>query len=115
MQAILMSALVVPAVLVLRRHMDHRPLADLGMSPRILRPLGAGVIVGAGTGLLVWVPAWLAGWIRVDGLDLGAFMVFLLLTGLVLALYEALPEELALRGYMWTNLRDGWAWSSPHS
>ncbi|WP_259362711.1 type II CAAX prenyl endopeptidase Rce1 family protein [Curtobacterium sp. ME12] len=107
-QAALMSALVVPAIVLLRRRVDHRSLGSLGLSARIVRPLTTGIAVGVGTGLVVWVPAWLAGWIRVDDLDPVAFARFVLVNGIVLALFEALPEELALRGYMWTNLRDGW-------
>ncbi|MBM7411499.1 hypothetical protein JOE38_001322 [Clavibacter michiganensis] len=107
LQAVLMSALVVPAVVLLRRRLDRRSLASLGLSRRIGRPIALGVGVGAVSGAAVWVPAGLLGWIRVDGIDLAAFAGFLLLNGVVLALYEAIPEELALRGYMWTNLRDG--------
>ncbi|RIJ59023.1 CPBP family glutamic-type intramembrane protease [Clavibacter phaseoli] len=107
LQAVLMSALVVPAVVLLRRRLDRRSLAGLGLSRRIGRPIALGVGVGAVTGAVVWVPAGFLGWIRVDGFDLAAFAGFLLLNGVVLALYEAIPEELALRGYMWTNLRDG--------
>ncbi len=107
LQAVLMSAIVVPAVVLLRRRLDRRSLASIGLSRRIGRPIALGVGVGAVTGAVVWVPAGLLGWIRVDGVDLAAFAGFLLLDGLVLALYEAIPEELALRGYMWTNLRDG--------
>ncbi len=102
-----MSAIVVPAVVLLRRRLDRRSLASIGLSRRIGRPIALGVGVGAVTGAVVWVPAGLLGWIRVDGVDLAAFAGFLLLDGVVLALYEAIPEELALRGYMWTNLRDG--------
>jgi hypothetical protein len=107
LQTVLMSAIVVPAVVLLRRRLDRRSLASLGLSRRIGRPIALGVGVGAMTGAVVWVPAGLLGWIRVDGVDLAAFAAFLLLNGVVLALYEAVPEELALRGYMWTNLRDG--------
>lgn len=107
LQAVLMSALVVPAVVLLRRRLDRRSLASLGLSRRVGPPIALGVGVGAVTGAVVWVPAGLLGWIRVDGVDLAAFAGFLLLNGVVLALYEAIPEELALRGYVWTNLRDG--------
>ncbi|MCQ1995795.1 CPBP family intramembrane metalloprotease [Arthrobacter sp. zg-Y1171] len=108
LQAVLMSAVVVPGIVLLRRRLDHRDLEGLGLSRSAARPLALGMAVGALTGLLVWLPAGLAGWIRVEQLDLAAFLGFLLLNGVVLALYEALPEELALRGYVWTNLRDGW-------
>ncbi|MFS4506982.1 CPBP family intramembrane glutamate endopeptidase [Clavibacter sp. Sh2141] len=106
-QAVLMSALVLPAVVLLRRRLDRRSLRTLGLARRVARPLALGVGVGAATGAIAWVPASLLGWIRVDALDLAAFAGFLLLNGVVLALYEAVPEALALRGYVWTNLRDG--------
>lgn len=108
LQAVLMSAVVVPGIVLLRRRLDRRRVEGLGLSRSAARPLVLGVAVAVFTGLLVWVPAAMAGWIRVDGLDVAAFLGFLLLNGVVLALYEALPEELALRGYAWTNLRDGW-------
>ncbi|MCC3290864.1 CPBP family intramembrane metalloprotease [Arthrobacter sp. zg-Y1110] len=108
LQAVLMSAVVVPGIVLLRRRLDHRRLEGLGLSRSVARPLAMGVAVGALTGLIVWLPAGLVGWIRVEELNVAAFLGFLLLNGVVLALYEALPEELALRGYVWTNLRDGW-------
>lgn len=108
LQAVLMTALVVPGIGLLRRRLDHRRLEGLGLSRSAARPLVLGVAVAAFTGLLVWAPAAMAGWIRVEELDVGVFLGFVLLNGVVLALYEALPEELALRGYAWTNLRDGW-------
>ncbi|QIS42667.1 CPBP family intramembrane metalloprotease [Clavibacter capsici] len=107
LQAVLMSALAVPAVVVLRRRMDRRSLRSMGLARRVGRPLALGAGVGAVTGALVWMPAGALGWIRVDDVDLLGFVGFLLLNGVVLALYEAIPEELALRGHVWTNLRDG--------
>ncbi|MDN3904824.1 hypothetical protein [Arthrobacter sp. YD2] len=111
LQAVLMTALVVPGIGLLRRRLDHRRLEGLGLSRSAARPLVLGVAVAAFTGLLVWAPAAMAGWIRVEELDVGVFLGFVLLNGVVLALYEALPEELSLRGYAWTNLRDGWGMS----
>lgn len=107
-QAVLMTAIVVPGIVLLRRGRDRRSLKGLGLDRSAARPVALGVAVGALSGLAVWVPAGLAGWIRVEELDIAAFLGFLLLNGVVLALYEAVPEELALRGYVWTNLRDGW-------
>jgi hypothetical protein len=107
-QAGLMALLVVPAVLVLRRRLDRRSTSSLGLGRRLGRPVLLGVGVGLGSGAAVWWPAVLAGWVRVDGVDLTTHVRFLLLNGLALLLFEALPEELALRGYTWTNLRDGW-------
>ncbi|MBO0983738.1 type II CAAX prenyl endopeptidase Rce1 family protein [Rathayibacter sp. SD072] len=111
-QAVLTSALVVPAIVLLRRRSDRRSdrrsLMGLGLSRHALRPLALGAAVGVASGLAVWLPAAVAGWIRVEAVDPLAFAGFLLLNGLVITLYEALPEELALRGSMWTDLRDGW-------
>lgn len=107
-QAVLMTGIVVPGVMFLRRRLDRRSLSGLGLSRSVAKPLALGAGVGVLSGAAVWIPAVLAGWIQVDDLDLAAFAGFLLLNGVVLLLFEALPEELALRGYMWTNLRDGW-------
>lgn len=107
-QAAVMSLLVGPVVLVLRRRVDRRSAAGLGISPRPGPPVLLGLGVGLTSAVVVWLPAVLAGWVRVDALDLTTFVTFLLLNGAALLLFEALPEELALRGYAWTNLRDGW-------
>lgn len=103
LQAVLMSAVVVPAVLLLRRRVDRAPLADLGWSLPAMRACLAGA-----TSALTWAGAGLLGWITVVRVDVGALMVFLAVNTVVLTSYEALPEELSLRGYAWTNLRDGW-------
>ncbi|MCM6764073.1 CPBP family intramembrane metalloprotease, partial [Rathayibacter sp. ZW T2_19] len=107
-QAVLLSALVVPAIVLLRRRSGRRSVSSLGLSRHVLRPLTLGAVVGVGSGLAVWLPAALAGWIRVESVDPLAVAGFLLLNGAVITLYEALPEELALRGSVWTDLRDGW-------
>ena len=107
-QAAVMAILIVPTILLLRARLDRRPAAGLGWSPRVATPLALGLGIGLVAGVFAWVPALLAGWIRIDAIDPGAFAWFLVLNGLALAFYEALPEELALRGYTWTNLRDGW-------
>lgn len=108
LQAVLMSAVVVPAVLLLRRRVDRAPLADLGWSLPAMRACLAGAGLAGATSALTWAGAGLLGWITVVRVDVGALMVFLVVNTVVLTSYEALPEELSLRGYAWTNLRDGW-------
>ncbi|WP_211715169.1 type II CAAX prenyl endopeptidase Rce1 family protein [Nocardiopsis sp. MG754419] len=107
-QAVLVAALVVPAILLLRSRVDRRSAAGMGWA----RPFGGAVAIGAGvalvSALVVWGPALLAGWITVGRVDPVQILVFLLVNTIVLVLYEALPEEIALRGYAWTNMRDGW-------
>ena len=108
LQAVLMSAVVVPAVLLLRRRVDRAPLADLGWSLPAMRACLAGAGLAGATSALTWAGAGLLGWITVVRVDVGALVVFLVVNTVVLTSYEALPEELSLRGYAWTNLRNGW-------
>ena len=110
-----MSAVVVPAILLLRRRVDRAPLAGLGWSLPAVRAclVGAGAAATASTA--TWVGAWLLGWITVVRVDAGALAIFLAVNTVVLTGYEALPEELSVRGYAWTSLHDGWAQLSPPS
>ena len=108
LQALIMAGFVLTAIVLLRRRVDRRSLTDLGWSCRAGRALLIGVVVAVVTGLVTWVPAALAGWIEIESIDVGAFLLFLLANTVVIVAYEALPEEFALRGYAWTNLRDGW-------
>lgn len=108
LQAVLMTALVVPAVVLLRRRLDHRSTASLGWGPPRAVPLLTGALVALATGAALWGGAWAAGWVTDVDVDVAQLSVFLVVNLVVVCLYEALPEELALRGYVWTNLRDGW-------
>lgn len=108
LQAVLASALVVPAIVLLRTRVDRRSLPGLGLDRPVVLPIAIGLGVGLGTGALVWVPAWLVGWVEVGAVDLRELAWFVLVNTFVLLLFEAFPEELALRGYTWTTIRDGW-------
>ncbi|GEK20563.1 CPBP family glutamic-type intramembrane protease [Cellulomonas xylanilytica] len=108
LQAVLASALVVPAVVLLRTRADRRSLAGLGLDRPVAQPVALGLGVALGVGALVWVPAWLLGWVEVGTPDPRALLWFFVVNTVVLLLFEALPEELALRGYTWTTIRDGW-------
>lgn len=109
LQAVLVSALVVPSIVWLRRRKDRQSVTSLGMSWRIGTPVGIGVGVALVSAALVWLPAFAAGWIRFDSLNLGELVIFLIINITVLFLYEALPEELALRGYAWANVASSWS------
>lgn len=107
MSAVLSSLLTVPLVVLARQHLDKRPLAGLGLTP--FRSAWRSLLLGMGCYLLpagVGLGAALAfGWVELS-LDTSAGnLVFLLLSLAVLVfLYEALPEELAFRGYLYRNL-----------
>jgi hypothetical protein len=107
-QAVLTSALVVPTIVLMRRKLDRGSMRGLGLSRSIARPALIGAAVGLGLGAAVWVPAALLGWISIGSVDPYDVGVFLVMNALVLLLYEAIPEELALRGYAWTHLSERW-------
>lgn len=112
LQAVLTPMIVVPAIVILRRRLDRRPLrgaGGIGLARRWPAAAGTGAAVGLGAGALVWAPAFWAGWIRLDHFDPTALITFLAVNTIVLLLYEALPEELALRGYGWSTMREAWS------
>ncbi|MEJ3651890.1 type II CAAX endopeptidase family protein [Actinomycetes bacterium KLBMP 9759] len=104
-RAVLVAVLAVPLVLMARRHLDRRPLAGLGLAGPRLRPFLLGMAcwaVPAALGILV---STLAGWgsIAIGALNTPTLVLIVALPVLVV-LYEALPEELVFRGYMYRNL-----------
>ncbi|WP_232665233.1 CPBP family intramembrane glutamic endopeptidase [Pseudonocardia sp. TRM90224] len=104
-RAVLVAVLAVPLVLLARRHLDRRPIAGLGLAGPRLRPLLFGMAcwaVPAALGILV---STLAGWgsITIGALDAPTLVLIVALPVLVV-LYEALPEELIFRGYLYRNL-----------
>lgn len=106
--AVLCSAIAVPAVLTLRVRWDRRPLAGIGLtSPRT--SFGAfliGVAVTLGSAAVVLAAGTAVGWLRWTSPDVPVLLLFVLVNGVVALLFEALPEELTLRGYAWTSLRE---------
>lgn len=107
LNAALASTLGVTLVVVARRHLDHRRFDGLGLTitRKAWIPFAVGVAAFllpslAGLGIAI-----LAGWIRlslaVSPSDLLASVAMLVLT---VFLYEALPEELIFRGYLYRNL-----------
>lgn len=106
--ALLMSGIVLPGIWWLRTRRDGQTLAGLGFSG--LRPALAHFGVGAG---LVLVPMLLTigltlafGWASIV-VDLSAAGVGALAAGLLTVLFfEAIPEETAFRGYIYSNLSE---------
>ncbi|ASU82240.1 CPBP family intramembrane metalloprotease domain-containing protein [Nocardiopsis gilva YIM 90087] len=107
MSAVLTSLLVVPMIALARRHLDQRPWSGLGLTGLSAgwRHLLLGMAVwlvpaGVGTALCVAF-----GWTEItmrasvpEALGFTALLVVLVL------FYEAIPEELAFRGYLQRNL-----------
>jgi membrane protease YdiL (CAAX protease family) len=103
-RAVLTALLAVPVVLLARRYLDRRPLAGLGLEhPGRGLALGAGlwvVLAALGTAVTLGL-----GWATVTTGPFPASTALLALYLPVLVLlYEALPEELLFRGYLYRNL-----------
>jgi uncharacterized protein len=106
-RAVLTSALVVPLIFLARRYLDRRSWEGLRFTSLRTgwRWLLFGMVfwlVAAGLGLVVTV---VLGWTRISlgTPSVGILILFLYLPVLVF-LYEALPEELIFRGYLYRNL-----------
>lgn len=101
------ALVVTAAIVLLRRHWDHRTVAGIGLTgvrsdlPGFL--LGLGVIFGAGVGVLAVLS--LIGIAQWEGFDAGVLLTFLLTNAVIALLWEAIPEEISIRGYALTALR----------
>src|SRR5699024_3414188 len=105
-QAVIVGALAIPPLFALR----HRLGEGAGRqkpSPSFawMHPAAIAAAVGLGAAAVTWAPAVLAGWVQLTGVSIPQLLIFLAVNTLIALLYEALPEELALRGYAWESLR----------
>lgn len=105
--AVLTTALTVPFIVMARLYLDKEPFADLGLA----------VDISAAKPMLVGAFSWFAPFVLGLGICLGLGLVeiraiapwgeilaFVPLLIVLVFLLEALPEELAFRGYLQTNL-----------
>lgn len=103
------TAFVLGGLLVVtaRRTLDRRPLATLGLSTgvRALRDMALGALtwlLPAAAGLAT---ALAAGWLNVTiHATVGETVGVVLVVALLVLVYEAVPEELVFRGYVYRNL-----------
>jgi membrane protease YdiL (CAAX protease family) len=109
--ALLVTVLVVPTILFLRRRVDGRPLRGIGLvgPAAAARTAVAGFGVVLAAALLVVGGATAAGWVTWRAVEVGDLLLFLVSNTLVALLYEAVPEEVSLRGYVLTTLRSRYA------
>jgi membrane protease YdiL (CAAX protease family) len=105
--AVLTTALVVPLVVLARHHLDRQPFADLGLALDLsrLKPLLVGALAWFGP-FLVGLGICLGfGLVRIEAtVSWSEILAFVPLLIVLVFLLEALPEELAFRGYLQTNL-----------
>ncbi|GAA4007154.1 hypothetical protein GCM10022247_31390 [Allokutzneria multivorans] len=110
--ALVCSAIAVPLIVLLRKRVDRQPLSDLDVRWSA-RSFGLGVLVTASAATITIGTATALGLLRWGPVDLLALVGFLGTNALIAFALEALPEELAFRGYVFQNLRSrhrpGWA------
>lgn len=105
-QALIMAGLVVPGILLLRRKFDRRSIESLGL-PGIKQSLswfafGAGIIFVPFIAIIISTSifGWATLTLNTTGPVLGTFAAAVATA----FFFEALPEELAFRGYIYKNL-----------
>ncbi|MET9291526.1 CPBP family intramembrane glutamic endopeptidase [Streptomyces sp. NPDC003077] len=103
--AVLCGGIAVPLVLWLRRRVDRRPVAGLGLAARgAARSFGLGVLVTGGAAAATFALGTALGMLRWGAVDGPVLARYLLVNALVALALEAVPEELTLRGYAYRNL-----------
>ncbi|MFB9902541.1 CPBP family glutamic-type intramembrane protease [Allokutzneria oryzae] len=103
--ALLCGGIAVPLIIVLCGRVDRRPLSDLDLRWSA-RAFSLGFLVTASSATVTIGSATALGWLRWGPLDLPALLGFLGANAVIAFALEALPEELAFRGYVFQNLRE---------
>ncbi|KOP69233.1 CAAX protease [Bacillus sp. FJAT-18019] len=105
--AVVTTSVSVPLIYLLRRYVDQRPWSGLGLSspPSGFRYF----LLGIGLLALITAAALLigsaAGWLRIVAFHFPvATMLVILINTPIAFFYEAFPEELTFRGYVFRNL-----------
>lgn len=101
-----LTDIAVPLVLLLRRRVDRRPIVGLGFEAP--RTAWHGVLVVGGAATAVFAAGTALGWVRWVAVDPTAVVLFLLVNTVLALCLEAVPEELALRGYAYRTLNQRW-------
>src|SRR5690625_899900 len=105
------ALVVTGAIVVLRRRWDREPVAGIGLTgarrglPGFLT--GIGVVAGAGAAVLGVLS--LVGLVQWGTVQLGPLLAFLGANAVVALLFEAIPEEVSIRGYALTALRSAFS------
>jgi len=105
--AVLTSLLVVPLIVMARRMLDKAAFAGLGLAldGAALKPFLVGVLSWTAPFVLGLVICLALGLVQIEATaSWGEILAFIPLLIILVFLLEALPEELAFRGYLQTNL-----------
>lgn len=109
LQTLIMSGLVVPGILWLRIHWDRGDMAGLGLPGlgKSVRRLALGIGFLALPLVATIALAKLFGWASITITSADGAVGALLFSMFTAFFFEALPEELAFRGYIYRNLNTG--------
>jgi membrane protease YdiL (CAAX protease family) len=100
------SLLAVSLIVLFRRRIDRRSMEGLGLPglQNSLSTFGLGVLLTGGAAVATFGLGGAWGWVTFGTVSWSALLVFISTNTVVAFLYEALPEELTLRGYTYRNL-----------
>ncbi len=106
LQALIMSGLVVPGILWLRMNLDRAPVSGLGLPGpgKALRDMALGICLIAVPLTATILFTRVFGWANVSVTDAEGAWARFLFSIFTVFFFEALPEELAFRGYIYRNL-----------
>ena len=105
--ALLIFSLVLPMVIIARKHLDKRSWLGLrltsfkeGWKPFVFGALS--YLIPSLLGIIIFV---MFGWTTIDfQASFGEFLFAVIVLMILVFMYEALPEELIFRGYFYRNL-----------
>ena len=112
-QVVVNVSVVVVCVAVTARFLDQRKLADFGLSidREWFLDLFAGLLIGALMTAVSFAVFFASGWASIDTVHpINPSVVAITLVGIVTMGCVSLNEELLFRGYILTNLVDGFQW-----
>ena len=100
------SLLAVSLIVLFRHRLDRRSLEGLGLPglQNSLSTFGLGVLLTGGAAAATFGLGGAQGWVSFGTVSWSALLMFITANTVVAFLYEALPEELTLRGYTYRNL-----------
>lgn len=105
-QATLCSLIAAPGTIYIWRRIDQGTFNELGLTNvrKSLWSFGLGALLTLGPALFLFGIGWAVGWIHIAHIKWSTYFLFVFQTLPIAFLYEALPEELTLRGYSYRHL-----------
>ena len=105
--AAFVAIVVVALIILIRTRVDKKPLYGIGLTGTrsVAASGGAALLLMLGIGTFAFVITLALGFIEVTSFSAPDLMQFLAINTVLALLFEAIPEEIAVRGYVVTALR----------